>query len=333
MNSLGNLRKLVRRCVKLLFFPFMANYYRRKYLHRKVLSSTATSQFLVGESANEKIRTLVEGNNSFMVARFGSGELLATIEIQRRLSLSKIELFYEDFALRDSPWDSEANFAGLRNNAGFFPINFDMLLRFCSLMLKSMPEVDLLGSWLEGESIFERELRNALICDLWALEPYYHKNPWSAGLKGKKVLAIHPFAKSIAQQYYEKREKLFDNPNVLPEFNLSTMKSVQSIAGNETGFVSWFEALDFMITEIKSRDFDVAIIGCGAYGFPIAAEVKRLGKKAIHLGGATQILFGIKGTRWDSHPIISKLYNEFWVRPSEEETPKNSKTVEGGCYW
>ena len=41
---------------------------------------------------------------------------------------------------------------------------------------------------------------------------------------------------------------------------------------------------------IAEIDFEVALIGCGAYGLPLAAHVKRLGKKAVHLGGATQNL-------------------------------------------
>lgn len=46
-----------------------------------------------------------------------------------------------------------------------------------------------------------------------------------------------------------------------------------------------------------------------------------------------QVLFGIKGRRWDSHPFISTLYNEFWVRPRQNETPEGAIMVEGGCYW
>ena len=32
----------------------------------------------------------------------------------------------------------------------------------------------------------------------------------------------------------------------------------------------------------------------------VSARLKKAGKKTIHLGGSTQILFGIKGKRWDS---------------------------------
>ena len=52
-----------------------------------------------------------------------------------------------------------------------------------------------------------------------------------------------------------------------------------------------------MEERIGKIDFDVALLGCGAYGLPFAASIKRMGKKAVHLGVATQILFGIKGKR------------------------------------
>ena len=81
------------------------------------------------------------------------------------------------------------------------------------------------------------------------------------------------------------------------------------------------------------KDFEVAIVGCGAYGLPLAARLKEAGKKVIHLGGATQIIFGIKGKRWDQHPKVSGMYNEYWTRPMEAEKPSNAESIESGCYW
>lgn len=46
-------------------------------------------------------------------------------------------------------------------------------------------------------------------------------------------------------------------------------------------------------------DYDIVLLGCGAYGFPLAAYAKRRGKQAIHMGGSLQLLFGIKGKRWE----------------------------------
>ena len=40
-----------------------------------------------------------------------------------------------------------------------------------------------------------------------------------------------------------------------------------------------------MIKEIQMHEFDVCLIGCSAYGLPLAAAVKNMGKQAIHIGG------------------------------------------------
>ena len=119
---------------------------------------------------------------------------------------------------------------------------------------------------------------------------------------------------------------------------------MQSLGQGDPRFRDWFEALDYMKTEIDKIDYDICLIGAGAYGFPLAAHVKRRGKKALHLGGALQLLFGIIGSRWeDSNYGVKKwgipkgkyanLINEHWVRPDEDEKPKNAMAVEGECYW
>ena len=91
-----------------------------------------------------------------------------------------------------------------------------------------------------------------------------------------------------------------------------------------------------MKEQCSKCDFDVAIIGCGAYGFPLAAEIKRMGKCAVHLGGATQLLWGITGRRWiqgNYHNFSNDVVNNYWVRPMDCEKPINAEEVEGGCYW
>ena len=155
-------------------------------------------------------------------------------------------------------------------------------------------------------------------------------------VKGKKVLVIHPFEESIRSQY-ARREKLFPgNSDILPEFELKTIKAVQSLADNKDTlpFKTWFEALKSMTDQIDKTDFDIAIIGAGAYGLPLGAHCKRIGKQAIHLGGATQLLFGIMGRRWENYNSFTDKYvNEYWIRPSESERPKGAEKVEGACYF
>ena len=120
----------------------------------------------------------------------------------------------------------------------------------------------------------------------------------------------------------------------LPNFSkIEFIKAVQSAANVKTEFNTWTEALNSMKKEIDKLEFDVAIIGCGAYAMPLGSYIKEKGKIAIIMAGATQLLFGIKGNRWDKQEKYQKLYNDNWVKPNITETPKNHKIVEGGSYW
>ena len=65
---------------------------------------------------------------------------------------------------------------------------------------------------------------------------------------------------------------------------------------------------------------------------------KRMGKKGFHLGGSLQLLFGIRGKRWDNPDYnpdynFAELINEHWVKPGTAERPANADKVEGACYW
>ena len=159
---------------------------------------------------------------------------------------------------------------------------------------------------------------------------------WSTALSGKKVLVIHPFEESIKSQYLNK-DNIFKGTEILPDFKLKTLKAVQTIANEKDNrFKNWFDALEYMYSEAMKIEFDIAIIGCGAYGLPLASKIKMSGKQAIHLGGATQLMFGIKGKRWEENEAfgyVRKFFNESWIYPNENERPKYANKVENGCYW
>ena len=269
-----------------------------------------------------------EGNNllyekilsggPFMAARFGSTEIKAILYP----SLPNIfKIFLKKRILRR-----------MFTLSGFFPSTEENIIKFSNLSVNDIKNLDVLGSWRIEEFFYKKELRNVNIVQLACLEPYLSNDPWSKLLKNKKVLVIHPFTETIIEQY-KKKDLLFLNKKILPNFKLEVIKAVQSLSGENKQFNDWFQALDFMKNQISKKNFDIALIGCGAYGFPLAAHVKRLGKQAIHMGGSLQILFGIKGQRWDNHPIIGKLYNENWVRPRIQDKPTHSKLVENDCYW
>lgn len=291
-----------------------------------------------GKELNALIRKSLSGNAPFMVARYGSIEFsaalypyLISLPIKERYRLyinGRIDFLHANEELE------KALIAPLCNNAGFFPQDTRLIEPYSSILLDDTTQLNVCccSPWIHEDLLFPFFSKDIRFANLNDMEPYDYELPWSKALEGKKVLVVHPFAKSIESQY-ARRELLWDNPDVLPSFELKTIKAVQTIAGEKAPFRDWFEALDHMKAQMDATEYDVAIIGCGAYGFHLAAHAKRTGHKAIHLGGATQILFGIKGKRWEKLPAVSKFFNEYWVSPLPEETPKNNARVEGSCYW
>lgn len=60
-------------------------------------------------------------------------------------------------------------------------------------------------------------------------------------------------------------------------------------------FYDWFDALNWMSEEISKINFDIALLGCGAYGFPLAARIKKYGKNCYSLWGSLTASFWHKG--------------------------------------
>ena len=259
------------------------------------------------------VREKIERKEAFLSGKFGGNELWA-------MRVAEFGYWYK----LDLLWEH------MNVEAGFFydGEKREAIERFTSLMKDAVKELDQIAEWQKPkEYYFLKKYRNEL--------PTFVN--WVGidmkCLKGRKVLIVHPFEKTIRNQY-ERREKIFDDPDRLPDMDLSMVKAVQTIGGNpDPRFKNWFQALDYMTEESLKRDFDVALIGCGAYGLPLAARIKKEGKCAIHLGGELQLLFGIKGKRWTDDPHYTEKMNEYWVNPFPEDVPENYEMVEGGCYW
>ncbi len=284
------------------------------------------------EYSNQLVYDMLMDDAPCMIARYGSTELAT---LTNYIGIKKNNKSKKAFITGQSLkwWWEPSILNQMQIWSGFFPPTKEKITEFCELILEETPQVDILCSWLLDEKYVSQGLVNAKRIVLEDLEPFFTKNPWTRALKGKKVLVVHPFAETITKQY-AKKDLIFEN-GLLPDFELKTIKAVQSVAGAETEFNDWFEALNHMKSQIDATDYDICIIGCGAYGFPLAAHVKRSGKKAIHMAGATQLLFGIKGKRWEDFVVwpYMNLFNEHWIRPGENEKPKNANAVEGACYW
>ena len=287
----------------------------------------AGHELLNAEEINEYIYNQIKRKEPFMACRWGGFELA---------NVKKVDFPYH------RPGNNNINdtFHFLCTNAGFFPEDILLMPEFARIMKESCKEADFLAVWFHQfedyyiKKYMKKDLKLGYLLDFepWAAQ----KHHWSAALEGMKVLVIHPFDESIRMQY-RRREKIFPGTDILPQFELKTFKAIQTAGGcKDERFNTWFDALEYMFDEVMKIDFDIAILGCGAYGMPLAAKLKKCGKMAIHFGGATQLLFGIKGRRWDKmdeFAYVRDHYNENWIYPSMCETPEGSKRVENACYW
>lgn len=221
-------------------------------------------------------------------------------------------------------------------NAGVFPDNCDTLEKYTTLILEQvLPEMNLMGVWFNiGEaSIVKKYCHNFIPVRLGSFSSYLWSFPWTKALQGKRVLVVHPFVNTISHQFSKRQYLWPNNPDVLPDFNLDLLCVPVSPALVEPKYENWFETLEILKNEMGKKDFDVALIGAGAFSLPLVVHAKLLGKQGIHTGGETQFLFGVKGGRWDNHPLYNRYYNKFWIRPLPEETAPNNTVIENGCYW
>lgn len=302
-----------QKIIELIKQTAIYNIYKKKFYQTDI--KDYNNEFLDQKECNNYIKNLLEGNEPFMISRLGSTELKVLKSFEKS----------EDYT------ENLKNI--IKDLSGVFPNDSKTLNEFAKLYFEDITNIDLLGIWYNPfeDTVSNRYCPNAKITNLRNLEPYFSSNPWSASLENKKVLVIHPFTQSIEKQYL-KRELLFTDKKVLPKFELMTYPAIQSLGGNDD-YKSWFDALEKMKSDIAKIDFEIAIIGAGAYGLPLASYIKTIGKKAIHLGGSTQMLFGVYGQRWAIHPDFKDIINENWIKPTPNEKPKNAGKVENACYW
>lgn len=151
-----------------------------------------------------------------------------------------------------------------------------------------------------------------------------------AGIQTGDKDKVDPEYKSVYGDYIITNRSNEDNS--LEQFNkllysrlLNAVTSVNSAGGgNVTQFKNWFQALDSMKQQISQIDFDIALLGCEAYAFPLGAYIKGLGKQAITVCGALQTYFGVYGNRKEELPER----NEYWIRPNSNTRLKGYEKIE-----
>lgn len=184
---------------------------------------------------------------------------------------------------------------------------------------------------------------DAELIPLRSLEPYYTVDTqrWTRALEGRRVCIVNSFAETMEKQLKKRKLIWGDSADtILPEStSWSFVRSYfpPSIAKGACewpeGITSWKDAVDYLEKKVVEQNPEIVLLGCGGLAMPLAGRLKKRGIVCIVMGGALQLLFGIKGRRWENHPFISLLFNHTWVHPADNEVPSRARQIEGGCYW
>jgi len=272
-------------------------------------------------AGNDAIRSALSARANFLVGRVGASEMKIVngYLLRRRLPF----------------WTyNRSDRYEIQLNSGLYPAEDKDLDSFAELYLRCVAAVDIFCAWfIPGERRIINGQKFDCLTALPALEPYFFERPWSHSLRGKKVLVVTPFVKTIREQL--NKLNLVWGYDLFPEveFDFVPFPHSQMLMSDNGPRRPWVDILDEASTAINSRAFDVGLVGAGAATLPLACHMKCLGKVGIAMGGALQIMFGVRGRRWDVDPNFAKYFNEHWVRPFEEETPPRFKANENGAYW
>uniref|UniRef100_A0A6C0IF90 Uncharacterized protein n=1 Tax=viral metagenome TaxID=1070528 RepID=A0A6C0IF90_9ZZZZ len=285
------------------------------------------------EENAEKICNLFKSKEPFLIGRNGSTELEVLA-----YSLNN-SVFPEQLMKR------------LELFSGVFPATQESVSLWVKTYKNSLESCNMIAEgWYEPLKHEEKYILDSIIprrekIMLRNLEPYYVKPHlrWSSFLAKKTVAIINSFANTCEEQTYLSKAIWPENTE---SFLPSSTKWVPiktyfppNIAGenNEASWQvnNWFTAVEQIVKQVEEERYniDIAIIGCGALGMIIASRLRHMGIQCIVMGGAVQLLFGIRGKRWETHPVISKFFNDAWVVPPDSCKPVGFKKIEGGCYW
>ena len=183
------------------------------------------------------------------------------------------------------------------------------------------------------------------------IELFNHFHRWYPLLENKHVLVATPFKNSILCQYdriisgveiFNKEyinglnERPFDG-FVYPKFKLDVLETPVTYYydGIKYDDEDWCKSADRLVKELEKREYDILLLGCGGYSYPLGAMAKKMGKIAIYIGGVLQLFFGIKGRRYEMNDKFIKMMTDEWIRPielSERRIDKNYPDAYS-AYW
>ena len=236
----------------------------------------------------------------------------------------------------------------MKNNAGILLTTIQSIMKYSDLYLKAFDNCDLYSGWeIQGEvykhiaqsqEFIRGNYPNKKIVWAFALDIFhyiYDPKAWTKSLRGKRILIVSSFEESIKERV-PKRSQLFDGVDLFPECTFVYIRPPQTQAGEPSREFD-VELEDFQRRlDVLKDSYDVALVSCGGYGNLVCNYIfEKHRKSAVYVGGVLQMYFGVLGNRWlKERPDVVRLFlNEHWARPKTTERPRNSDSIEGGCYW
>lgn len=159
-------------------------------------------------------------------------------------------------------------------------------------------------------------------------------------LQDKRVLVCTPFGESFMRQF-SIREKLFERHPAgifeYPRFDLQILPTPVTYEGCRSfPHSNWDETAEALCEDLRNREFDIALLGCGSYALPLGTAAKEMGRGAVYIGGVLQLYFGVKGRRYEND-YYRQFMNEHWIRPleipDERVSGSDAPTEAWGAYW
>ena len=276
-----------------------------------------------------EIGALLAGSRPACIGKIGTTELCGLEYFDRWIRL---------------PWPRSASWyrpaQRLHHTAGLFPIRKDVFLRWAEVYRESIRYLNVTAQWQDPQDHLGAYENVFLAKNLPAVRRVYLAAlrvrfvSWLPQLCSRRWLVISPFRRTIESQL-PRLNHLGLYKNVEPSLVERAAANCRILSCPQLPYMvppvhrDWQEGLADLQQQMESAEFDVAVIGAGAWSVPLAAHAKKLGRIGLHLGGDTQLLFGIKGGRWSN----VKDFNEHWVQPLAGERPENFRLMEGGAYW
>ena len=314
---LSSLKRLVRERPS-LFRRVYPIYTRLNIRRREAWKRLAYGRTLVSaQAASHELESLIRKCQPFAAGKIGTSELTA---IQYALAHKPLDQRLQDLMVVQ---------------AGVFPYDQKTINRFQAFYAETLAKMTYIAVWgnLGERQVIRRFAPSARLIDRKTLEPHKIAAPWTRALEGKRIVVVSPFNQSIEHQYLNRRNIWQAKPEILPDFDLNTVRAPFSPGLVPPAEADWFQRFDNLWSQINARDFDICLVGAGALSLPITAKCVETGRIGIHMGGTTQIQFGIWGRRWDHDPALQRFKNEHWVSPLPEETPTRSQLQDNNSYW